>query len=221
MPDDETILGFSNRWYAKGIETALPEQLEDALEIRRLTPPLFVATKLEAYRGRGEGDLIASRDAEDILLLVDGREQLTTEIAAAESEIRTYIAARNARGSQLRPFPRRQHSWTRGSRRHCLRPSPRHQQAEHVLTRSSSLMRPVRWRTSIVVGLLLQARLPAPSETTSSDGFRLQTIWQPQTKPRCVNMIGLCRGILTPLPQSRVLVPTTKPQSPQVSPCRR
>jgi hypothetical protein len=38
MPDDEAILGFSNRWYAKGIETAVPEQLEEALEIRRLTP---------------------------------------------------------------------------------------------------------------------------------------------------------------------------------------
>ncbi|MDH6233770.1 hypothetical protein M2281_004383 [Mesorhizobium soli] len=92
MPDDEKILGFSNRWYAKGIETAVETQLTDALAIRRLTPPLFVATKLEAYHGRGEGDLIASRDAEDILLLVDGREELTAEIAAAEPEIRDYIA---------------------------------------------------------------------------------------------------------------------------------
>jgi predicted nucleotidyltransferase len=92
MPDDEAILGFSNRWYAKGIETAVPEQLEEALEIRRLTPELFVATKLEAHRGRGEGDLIGSRDAEDILLLVDGREQLLEEIASGEPDIREYIA---------------------------------------------------------------------------------------------------------------------------------
>lgn len=92
MPDDEAILGFTNRWYAKGIETAVPEMLEAALEIRRLTPPLFVATKLEAYLGRGGGDLIGSRDAEDILLLVDGREDLVAEIAATEPEIRTYIA---------------------------------------------------------------------------------------------------------------------------------
>jgi hypothetical protein len=27
MPDDETILGFSNRWYAKGIETAVTSSL--------------------------------------------------------------------------------------------------------------------------------------------------------------------------------------------------
>ncbi len=92
MPDDEAVLGFSNRWYAKGIETAVPEQLEEALEIRRLTPELFVATKLEAYRGRGEGDLIGSRDAEDILLLVDGREEIVDEIVSSEPEIRDYIA---------------------------------------------------------------------------------------------------------------------------------
>ena len=94
MPDDEAILGFSNRWYGKGIETAVPAELEETLVIRRLTAPL--ATKLEAYRGRGEGDLIGSRDAEDILLLVDGRQALVEEIAEAEPEIRTYIAEQTA-----------------------------------------------------------------------------------------------------------------------------
>lgn len=80
MPDDEAILGFSNRWYATGIETAQPHILDAGLEIRVLTPPVFVATKLEAFRGRGNDDLYASRDAEDLLLLVDGREELLTEI---------------------------------------------------------------------------------------------------------------------------------------------
>ncbi|WP_273793768.1 hypothetical protein [Brucella anthropi] len=92
MPDDAEILGFTNRWYAEGIETAVPAMLDEALEIRHLTPPLFVATKLEAYRGRGGGDLIGSRDAEDILLLVDGREELVKEITAAASDIRIYSA---------------------------------------------------------------------------------------------------------------------------------
>lgn len=92
MPDDEKILGFSNRWYAKGIETAVETPLDEAITIRRLTPPLFIATKLEAYRGRGGGDLFGSRDAEDILLLVDGREELVDEVAAADADIRSYIA---------------------------------------------------------------------------------------------------------------------------------
>ncbi|WP_375600424.1 hypothetical protein [Devosia sp. Naph2] len=97
MPDDEAILGFSNRWYGMGIETAVQTELEETLVIRRLTAPLFIATKLEAYRGRGEGDLIGSRDAEDILLLVDGREALVEEISEAAPEIRTYIAEQMAK----------------------------------------------------------------------------------------------------------------------------
>ena len=60
--------------------------------IRRLTPPLFIATKLEAYRGRGNNDLVSSRDAEDILSLVDGRQELFQDIAEIEPEIRNYIA---------------------------------------------------------------------------------------------------------------------------------
>lgn len=92
MPDNEKILGFSNRWYAKGIETAVETELEERLVIRRLTPPLFIATKLEAYRGRGNNDLVSSRDAEDILSLVDGRQELFQDIAEIEPEIRNYIA---------------------------------------------------------------------------------------------------------------------------------
>lgn len=93
MPDDPAILGFSNRWYALGVETAQAHALTEALEIRLLTPPLFLATKLEAWRGRGGGDMLTSRDLEDILLLVDGRPVLAEEVAAAPPEVRTYIAA--------------------------------------------------------------------------------------------------------------------------------
>ncbi|MER9631827.1 hypothetical protein [Mesorhizobium sp. M0296] len=91
MPDDPKILGFSNRWYEAGIETAVDCPLDDKLIIRRLTPALFVATKLEAYLGRGGKDLLSSRDAEDILLIVDGREELVAELGGAEDEVRTYV----------------------------------------------------------------------------------------------------------------------------------
>ena len=92
MPDDENILGFSNRWYAKGIETATQHQLSEDLSIQVLTPALFLATKLEAFAGRGNDDLFMSRDAEDILLIVDGRESLPGEITTTEDDIRNFIA---------------------------------------------------------------------------------------------------------------------------------
>ncbi|GEC57898.1 putative nucleotidyltransferase [Bradyrhizobium japonicum] len=92
MPDDEDILGFSNRWYAKGIETAVTVPLTDELNIKRLSPELFVATKLEAYLGRGQSDLLASRDLEDILLVIDGRKEVVAEIQQADADIRQFIA---------------------------------------------------------------------------------------------------------------------------------
>lgn len=92
MPDDEEILGFSNRWYAKGIETAVLHRLTGQLDIKHLTPPLFVATKLEAYLGRGGDDPIGSHDLEDVLIVIDGREELVAEVREADKDIRSFIA---------------------------------------------------------------------------------------------------------------------------------
>lgn len=104
MPDDPKILGFTNRWYAKGIATAVTHPLTGTLDIRRLAPELFVATKLEAYLGRGRGDLLASRDLEDILLIVDGRPEIVAEVLAADDEIRQFIAEQFAALLQDRAF---------------------------------------------------------------------------------------------------------------------
>lgn len=92
MPDDAGVLGFSNRWYVKGMETSVDHALSDGLTIKRLSPELFVATKLEAYLGRGQGDLFTSRDMEDILLIIDGRPEIVDEILEADAEIREFIA---------------------------------------------------------------------------------------------------------------------------------
>lgn len=104
MPDDPDILGFSNRWYAKGIETAISHQLTAALTIKRLAPAVFVATKLEAYLGRGQGDFFASRDLEDILLIVDGRPEIVAEIQGADEDIRQFISSQIAALMKDRDF---------------------------------------------------------------------------------------------------------------------
>lgn len=56
-----------------------------------MPPPFLLATKLEAYLGRGGGDLLASRDWADIVALIDGREELGGEIQQAPAELRTYL----------------------------------------------------------------------------------------------------------------------------------
>src|SRR5215469_16664249 len=91
MPTNEKILGFSNRWYATALRDAQELVIED-LHMRVVTAPYFIGTKLEAFRGRGGGDFYASRDLEDIVAVVDGREHLLDEIKSAQSALRTYIA---------------------------------------------------------------------------------------------------------------------------------
>ncbi len=91
MPTNEKILGFSNRWYAGALQHAQELTIDD-LQLRVVTGPYFVATKLEAFRGRGGGDFYASRDLEDVVAVVDGRASLLDEVKGAPLALRAYIA---------------------------------------------------------------------------------------------------------------------------------
>ncbi len=55
------------------METSVTTKTEADLEIRIVTAPYFLATKLDAFRGRGKGDYFGSNDLEDIVAVVDGR----------------------------------------------------------------------------------------------------------------------------------------------------
>ncbi len=90
MPTDAAVLGFSNRWYPTAIETAQTFGIA-GLDVRVLTPALFIATKLEAFHGRGGDDVFASHDLEDIIAVVDGRPEIVDDVAAAAGDVRGYI----------------------------------------------------------------------------------------------------------------------------------
>lgn len=92
MPDDPKILGFSNRWYKEGIRTAIRHMLPSERVIRHLTAPLFLATKLEAYEGRGQNDPLGSHDLEDIINVIDGRPALFEEVLDAHDDVRAYLS---------------------------------------------------------------------------------------------------------------------------------
>lgn len=93
MPLDEKVLGFSNRWYRAALDMAVRRRLADDLQIWMVTAPLFLATKIEAFKSRGNGDFSASHDLEDLISVVDGRTEIVEEVRAATSELRAYIAA--------------------------------------------------------------------------------------------------------------------------------
>lgn len=94
MPTSAEILGFGNRWYPAAITHAVERELEPGLAIRIATAPYFIAMKLEAFSGRGQGDYVASHDLEDIVAIVDGRERVVTEIEATDDDLRHYLAQR-------------------------------------------------------------------------------------------------------------------------------
>jgi predicted nucleotidyltransferase len=93
MPTDQAILGFGNRWYDEAIRTASLRALPGGRRVRLIGAPVFVATKLEAFAGRGGGDYMASHDLEDVITVVDGRAELVDEVGAASAGLRQYLAA--------------------------------------------------------------------------------------------------------------------------------
>jgi len=92
MPPDGRVLGFSNRWYAETARNAVVLTLPGGTEVRVASSPYFLATKLEAFAGRGGGDFLASHDMEDIIAVVDGREALLEEVRAAPEDLRQYLS---------------------------------------------------------------------------------------------------------------------------------
>lgn len=92
MPDDEAILGFSNRWYKEAMENAFDYQLNEDIIIKLVSPAYFIATKLEAWLGRGKRDALTSRDIEDVINLIDGREELISELGSAPDAVKAFIS---------------------------------------------------------------------------------------------------------------------------------
>jgi hypothetical protein len=94
MPTLEGILGFANRWYPLALETAQPVALPSGRLIRLIAAPAFLATKREAFDGRGQGDYLFSHDLGDLLAVVDGRATLPPKCRACPAELRAYLGAR-------------------------------------------------------------------------------------------------------------------------------
>jgi predicted nucleotidyltransferase len=92
VPLDEKVLGFANRWYRPGFESAVTAILPSGLQLRHLSAPYFMATKLEAFKDRGNNDVYLSHDLEDVIAVVDGREELIHELTAARPDVRDFVA---------------------------------------------------------------------------------------------------------------------------------
>ena len=102
MPTEERILGFASRWYGPAIGAARLMRV-GGLEIRVITPEHFLATKLEAFHGRGRNDYTGSHDLEDVIAVVDGRSEIVGEVLA-NPDVREYVSSEIGRLLGIQAF---------------------------------------------------------------------------------------------------------------------
>ena len=89
---NKEVLGFTNIWYEPALRHAFTATLPGGQTIRVTAAPFFLATKMEAFRGRGRMDFQASHDLEDFVAVIEGRDTLLQEIAASPVALRDYLA---------------------------------------------------------------------------------------------------------------------------------
>lgn len=88
MPTSDEVLGFSNPWYKPGFANAIISDLGNGYAIKIFSPPYFLATKLQAFKNRGEGDGRWSTDFEDVVFLLNHRKAIWDEIVASDIDVK-------------------------------------------------------------------------------------------------------------------------------------
>jgi hypothetical protein len=91
VPLEARLAGLSGRWLKSAAQAAVSRALPSGAELRVVPPAWLVVTKLEAFADRGNDDCLSSRDFEDVVLLIDGREELVGELDALPDDARAYV----------------------------------------------------------------------------------------------------------------------------------
>lgn len=91
MPIDESILGFSNLWYEEGFKKAVDYTIDDQHTVKIFTAPYFIASKIDAFNNRGNGDGRTSTDFEDIVYVLENRFSIWNEMKSVDDKVRNYL----------------------------------------------------------------------------------------------------------------------------------
>lgn len=92
LPHKPTAMMGTNRWFPYLIEEAERVEVLTGKYAWCASAPCFIATKLEAFFSRGNGDYLRSKDIEDILAVVDGREDLLEEMELTAHDVRGFVS---------------------------------------------------------------------------------------------------------------------------------
>ncbi|MFT6747508.1 MAG: putative nucleotidyltransferase [Glaciecola sp.] len=89
IPYEETPLGPTNSWLKPGFKKAYPVTIGN-IEIKILPVSLFLATKWEAFKSRGN-DPRTSHDFEDIIYIIDNNLNLVDDALKADKNVQVFL----------------------------------------------------------------------------------------------------------------------------------
>jgi hypothetical protein len=81
IANDGSNIGGIAHWLSQGAAHSFRYALDDTLQVAAITPPYFLATKLDALHGRGHGD--DSKDLEDVVTLAVEVPELVARVQEA------------------------------------------------------------------------------------------------------------------------------------------
>lgn len=93
LPLDPGILGFSSEWLKEAWAHPQKIRLEERI-IDTISPVYLIASKLAAFTNRGNQDFWMSHDLEDLITVIDGRENIVDEIRRSKADVREYISGK-------------------------------------------------------------------------------------------------------------------------------
>jgi predicted nucleotidyltransferase len=91
MPTNDLSIGFTNLWYPEGFDNAVNYEIDEINIIKILSAPYFIATKLEAHKGRGKNDGRTSHDFEDIIYVLENRKAIWEEMNNSSASVKDYL----------------------------------------------------------------------------------------------------------------------------------
>jgi predicted nucleotidyltransferase len=91
MPTDPAVIGFSNRWYPEGFQNAVAFKLDEKTTINIFSLPYFVASKWEAFKGRGRNDYRTSKDFEDLVYILENAANFEEQLQNSPAHLLGYL----------------------------------------------------------------------------------------------------------------------------------
>ncbi|WP_259016267.1 hypothetical protein [Emticicia fluvialis] len=92
MPNEEGILGFSNKWYIEGVKNSIDFSLDQETSIQIFPVAYFISSKLEALKSVRHGkDYRWNSDFEDIIYIFNNCTKISESILQSDKPVKEFV----------------------------------------------------------------------------------------------------------------------------------